>query len=130
MASISSFYYQNAQTVFDVIEDQFTLQPDPLVELTKAFINEFKIGLANYNQPMAMMYAAIFFTKHNTDLIPVPHLLQVFPMVQRQGTVTNPFMCQIWSNNAIYPSTFLALDLGGTNLWLKFYILKERSNRP
>jgi len=81
MASISSFHYQNAQTVFDVIEDQFTLQPDPLVELTKAFINEFKIGLTNYNQPMAMI---------PTFVTGVPN-----------GTETG---------------TFLALDLGGTNL--------------
>lgn len=63
MASISSFYYKNPQEVFDIIEDQFTLQPDSLVELTKAFLDEVKIGLTNYNQAMAMMCAFIFFTK-------------------------------------------------------------------
>lgn len=63
MTSISSFCYQNAQAVFDVIDNQFTLQPDSLVELTKAFLDEVKIGLANYNQPMAMMCAFIFVMK-------------------------------------------------------------------
>ena len=62
MASISSFYYKNPQEVFDFIDNQFTLQPDSLVELTKAFLDEVKIGLANYNQAMAMMCAFILFT--------------------------------------------------------------------
>ena len=63
MASISSFFYKNPQEVFDTIEDQFTLQPDSLVELTKAFLEEVTIGLTNYNQAMAMMCALIFSTK-------------------------------------------------------------------
>ena len=60
MASISSFYYKNAQEVFDFIDDQFTLKPDTLIELTNAFLGEVKTGLTNYNQAMAMMCAFIF----------------------------------------------------------------------
>ncbi|KAF8803727.1 hexokinase [Phlegmacium glaucopus] len=81
MASISSFHYQSAQEVFDLIESQFTLQHEPLVELTKTFLNEFKIGLTSYNHAMAM----------------IPTFVTGVP----DGTETG---------------TFLALDLGGTNL--------------
>ena len=63
MASISSFYYKNPREVFDFIDDQFTLKPDSLVELTKTFLDEIKTGLANYNQPMAMMCAFSFLAK-------------------------------------------------------------------
>jgi len=63
MASISSFHYQSAQEVFDLIESQFTLQQEPLVELTKTFLNEFKTGLTSYNHAMAMMCAFISFMK-------------------------------------------------------------------
>lgn len=63
MASISSFYYKNPQEVFDFIDDQFTLKPDSLVEVTKAFLGEVKTGLANYNQAMAMMYAFFLFSR-------------------------------------------------------------------
>jgi len=55
MASISSFCYKSPQEIFDIIEDQFTLQPHSLVELTKAFLDEIKTGLTNYNQAMAMI---------------------------------------------------------------------------
>jgi hypothetical protein len=63
MASISSFYYKNPREVFDFIDDQFTLKPDSLVDLTKTFLDEVKTGLANYNQAMAMMCALIFLAK-------------------------------------------------------------------
>lgn len=88
MASISSFYYQSPQAVFDIIDSQFTLHREPLVELTKAFLDEFKLGLSTYNQAMAMMSAPQFaFTKDTLihPIVSVLHLLQPFPMAQRQG---------------------------------------------
>jgi hypothetical protein len=87
MASISSFYYKNPKEVFDFIDDQFTLKPDSLIELTKTFLDEVKTGLSNYNQAMAMMYAFVFHEDEILDLFSVPHLLQVFPMVQRLGVL-------------------------------------------
>ena len=63
MASISSFYYKSPKEVFEFIGKQFTLEPDFLVELTKAFLDEVKIGLTNYNQAMAMMCALSFFSR-------------------------------------------------------------------
>ncbi|KAJ7638476.1 hypothetical protein FB45DRAFT_741354 [Roridomyces roridus] len=83
MASISSHYAKgpDAQRVFDDIDRQFTLGPDTLVELTGAFLDEFKVGLDNYNHPMAM----------------IPSFVTGVP----DGTETG---------------TFLALDLGGTNM--------------
>lgn len=134
MASISSFYYQSPQEVFDVIDSQFTLHPDSLIELTKAFLDEVKIGLTNYNCAMAMMSAFIFWT---TTL----SLTCVF-----QSYICN--RCSRWHRDRVcykiirpsleyflmisfffILSTFLALDLGGTNLWFKFHILKQPSNR-
>lgn len=57
MPSISAHRYsqENAQRIFDDIDQQFQLDPDSLVELTKAFLAEFRVGLGSYNHPMAMM---------------------------------------------------------------------------
>lgn len=55
MPTTSAHYFSDAQHVFDDIERQFQLGTESLVELTKAFLGEVGKGLANYNQPMAMM---------------------------------------------------------------------------
>ncbi|KAF8165126.1 hexokinase [Crassisporium funariophilum] len=81
MASIENFQYESAQAVFDLIDCQFTLDERNLAELTKAFLHEFGLGLAEYGRPMAM----------------IPTFVTGVP----DGTETG---------------TFLALDLGGTNL--------------
>lgn len=98
MASISSFCYKNAQEVFDIIEDQFTLQPDSLVELTKAFLDEVKIGLANYNQAMAMMCAFIFRDNAILDLFFSPTFVTGVPNGTETGYVTNinPYIASIF----------------------------------
>ncbi|KAJ8086161.1 hypothetical protein PM082_004983 [Marasmius tenuissimus] len=81
MASTSSYFYKDPQTVFDDIDFQMTLEPSTLTELVKAFLDEFRTGLGDYNHPMAM----------------IPSFVTGVP----DGTETG---------------TFLALDLGGTNL--------------
>ncbi|KAF9268275.1 hexokinase [Marasmius fiardii PR-910] len=81
MASSSSYFHKSPQSVFDDIEYQMTLEKETLTDLVKAFLAEFKIGLENYNHPMAM----------------IPSFVTGVP----DGTETG---------------TFLALDLGGTNL--------------
>ncbi|KAF8974696.1 hexokinase [Flammula alnicola] len=81
MASTSSFQYESPQAVFDLLDSQFSLDDNVLVELTKTFLEEFKTGLGSYNHPMAM----------------IPSFVTGVP----DGTETG---------------TFLALDLGGTNL--------------
>jgi hexokinase len=45
----------DAQRIFDEIESQFRLSTECLVELTKAFLDEVRAGLAEYGHPMAMM---------------------------------------------------------------------------
>ena len=114
MASISSFYYKNAQEVFDILEDQFTLQPDFLVELTKAFLDEVKIGLTNYNQAMAMMCAFITFTKTLSLTCFQSHICY------RRSRWLGDWVCYIRPCLEYFliirSSTFLAVDLGGTNL--------------
>jgi hypothetical protein len=55
MAPLSAVQYEHSQTVFDVLEQQISLKEDSLVSLTKAFLEEFNLGLSNYNQAMAMM---------------------------------------------------------------------------
>ena len=43
------------QAVIDGIDRQFQLSKDSLVEITEAFLREFKQGLSKYGEPMAMM---------------------------------------------------------------------------
>ncbi|KAF9535059.1 hypothetical protein CPB83DRAFT_781091 [Crepidotus variabilis] len=81
MPPLSATQHEDPQAVFDSLEQQFSLHEEGLVALTKTFLEEFKVGLTNYNQPMAM----------------IPSFVQGVP----DGTETG---------------TFLALDLGGTNL--------------
>ncbi|KAJ6538972.1 hypothetical protein B0H19DRAFT_960128 [Mycena capillaripes] len=83
MPSISAHSAKGSdvQYIFDDIHRQFQLSPETMVELTGAFLNEFKVGLGEYNHPMAM----------------IPTFVTGVP----DGTETG---------------TFLALDLGGTNM--------------
>ena len=53
---MSPIQYENPQTVFDLLNRQFSLSENVLVGLTKAFLEEFKTGLGGYNHPMAMMW--------------------------------------------------------------------------
>ncbi|KAJ7087206.1 hypothetical protein B0H15DRAFT_931230 [Mycena belliarum] len=91
MPSISAHFAKgpDAQHIFDDIHRQFQLSPETLVELTGAFLNEFQVGLKEYNHPMAM----------------IPTFVTGVP----DGTETG---------------TFLALDLGGTNLRVCEVVLK------
>lgn len=55
MASTSSHFYRDPQTVLDDIELQFSLDPQALTDLVKTFLEEYRVGLSNYGHPMAMM---------------------------------------------------------------------------
>ncbi|KAF8211515.1 hexokinase [Mycena galopus ATCC 62051] len=83
MASISAHFAKptDAQFILDEIHRQFQFSPDAMTALTGQFLEEFKVGLGNYNHPMAM----------------IPTFVTGVP----DGTETG---------------TFLALDLGGTNM--------------
>jgi len=56
MASTSAFTYRSAKDLYDHIDAQFQLSSDQLIDLTKNFLHEFKLGLENYGHAMAMMY--------------------------------------------------------------------------
>jgi hypothetical protein len=56
MASTTAFAYNSADELYEHIDAQFQLSSSQLVELTKAFLQEFKQGLESYGQAMAMMY--------------------------------------------------------------------------
>ncbi|KAF7354987.1 Phosphotransferase [Mycena sanguinolenta] len=83
MASISAHFSKSndAQYILDDIHRQFQFSPEAMVDITGQFLHEFKVGLGDYNHPMAMI---------PTFVTGVPN-----------GTETG---------------TFLALDLGGTNM--------------
>ncbi|KAF9008852.1 hypothetical protein BDQ17DRAFT_1388567 [Cyathus striatus] len=89
MPNIPVFHHHDQQSVFDLIDHQFQLPRDVLVDLTKAFLDEFKLGLESYGHDMAM----------------IPTFVTGVP----DGTETG---------------TFLALDLGGTNLRVCEVVLK------
>lgn len=46
----------SATRVFDDIEATFHLDNDALHTITKQFLEDFRLGLSEYNHPMAMMY--------------------------------------------------------------------------
>ncbi|OJT13179.1 Glucokinase [Trametes pubescens] len=84
MAPTSALYGSSpdvSRRILDDIEHQFSLDKDDLIRITSQFLEDFKLGLSEYNHPMAM----------------IPTFVTGVP----DGTETG---------------TFLALDLGGTNL--------------
>ncbi len=56
MAFSSALFTNDEQRVLDDIDRQFRPSVDTLVNLAKEFLVEFKHGLENYGQPMAMMH--------------------------------------------------------------------------
>jgi hexokinase len=55
MATLSNFQQEVPQTVFDTLDRHLNPKDDGLVSLTQALLDEFKIGLKNYGQPLGMM---------------------------------------------------------------------------
>ncbi|KAF5387613.1 hypothetical protein D9615_000084 [Tricholomella constricta] len=55
MAPIHALSSQDPQRLFDDIDRSFQLNPQILVDLTKAFLHEISLGLGAYNHPMAMI---------------------------------------------------------------------------
>jgi len=62
MASTSAFTYRSAKDLYDHIDAQFQLSGDQLIDLTKNFLHEFKLGLENYGHAMAMMYVPTYLS--------------------------------------------------------------------
>jgi hexokinase len=60
MPAISAHQSDNAQSVLDTIGRQLTITDEHLVEITKAFVDEFQLGLNNYGKDMAMMCVILF----------------------------------------------------------------------
>lgn len=84
MASTSSFFYRNPQTVLDDIDNQFQLSSPSLIELVKAFLAEFHVGLSSYNHPMAMMcVSSLIWDRSDTGS--ARRLSLVSQMAPRQG---------------------------------------------
>lgn len=81
MASICALTCNNPQKIIDDIDCSFQLSTEKLLNLVKAFLDEFQEGLKNYGHPMAM----------------IPTFITGVPDGSEKGT-------------------FLALDLGGTNI--------------
>ena len=47
----------DARAIFDDIDTQFQLDDEGLFAITQQFLNDFKLGLGEYNHSMAMMCA-------------------------------------------------------------------------
>ncbi|CCM04017.1 uncharacterized protein FIBRA_06174 [Fibroporia radiculosa] len=80
-AALNGATHDAERKILDDIEHQFQLGQDALIKITEQFLEDFRLGLGDYNHPMAM----------------IPTFVTGVP----DGTETG---------------TFLALDLGGTNL--------------
>ncbi len=70
MAPTSAFLKDDGHQTFDSIAAQFQLDDEALHTITKQFLEDFRLGLSEYNHPMAMMcvktwlhllYALIYF---------------------------------------------------------------------
>ena len=48
---------QASRAIFDDIEREFQLNDDRLFSITQQLIDDFRLGLREYNHSMAMMYA-------------------------------------------------------------------------
>jgi hexokinase len=99
------------------IEEQFTLDEDVLISITLHFHKLFNLGLSEYGHPMAMMYAytlyilVLFIHKGSQSFIRHWRSRWYGDRVMLDHASLVMCMCNIG-----YGSTFLALDLGGTNL--------------
>ena len=49
-----------ARSILDDIEAQFRLTKDDLIRITTQFLEDFALGLGEYNHPMAMMCAPLY----------------------------------------------------------------------
>ncbi|KAK7696561.1 hypothetical protein QCA50_001219 [Cerrena zonata] len=80
-SALSGSTDESARQILDAIESQFQLSNEALIEIVEKFLEDFTLGLGEYNHPMAM----------------IPTFVTGVPNGKETGT-------------------FLALDLGGTNL--------------
>jgi hexokinase len=55
--AVSGLSRVSSTRLFDDIESQFQLGDDGLYTITKQFLEDFRLGLGEYNHAMAMMYA-------------------------------------------------------------------------
>ncbi|TFY59827.1 hypothetical protein EVJ58_g5534 [Rhodofomes roseus] len=55
LAALSGVSVEAERKILDDIEDQFRLEEDALIEITKQFLEDFRAGLGEYNHPMAMI---------------------------------------------------------------------------
>lgn len=54
-AAVNGASTDAARKIFDDIEAQFQLGQDALIKITEQFLEDFRLGLSEYNQPMAMI---------------------------------------------------------------------------
>lgn len=113
MSPISALTYDNEQHIFDQIDRQFQLSQETLVELSKAFLREFSAGLGEYNHPMAMMYVTWISVFTTSDTFK-PYVCDRRSRWHRNWV--SFFDLHNKSETNIELRTFLALDLGGTNM--------------
>ena len=57
--STSALFSQDSYSLLEHIDKQFYLDPDALINLANAFLQEARLGLANYGRPMAMMFVLL-----------------------------------------------------------------------
>lgn len=108
---------QASQDILNTIEEQFTLSGETLCAITKQFVDDFNLGLSRYNEPMAMMYVRLVRFGSYIELITISptFVTGALPDGSETGYVRSLFSIPLLPTFCPL-STFLALDLGGTNL--------------
>ena len=102
MPAISAHQYDDAQSVLDTIGRQLTIADDQLIEITRAFVEEFQLGLNNYGKDMAMMcvFSSIYTLPESQAIPLVQRSFLAFPTELRKGTST--LACTSATSNAGY----------------------------
>lgn len=116
MVHTSALYSQSQHDVSDTIRAQFTLSEDTLLNITKTFLREADEGLASYGHAMAMMYVVFMSVDQARTNSPQSDIRLLSP--RRFRNRVRPTYLNRAAMLMRPHSTFLALDLGGTNLYV------------
>lgn len=122
--------------ILNEIEQQFYLSEERLLAITRQFVEDFSLGLGEYNKAMAMMCVSsdlsppVEMNCAQRPMLNLPYDSPTFvtgvPDGTEKGFVPSSHITASPSSDELIAydpvvnptSTFLALDLGGTNLWV------------
>lgn len=116
MAPISAFFdlsMDAPRQILDAIDAQFQLDDEKLHAIVNQFLDDFRLGLSEYNHPMAMMYVGTRSARGNrTDLFKTDlrhwRTERIRNRVSYRSTASPTLSCEL---SEITARTSLTLDI-------------------